>query len=71
MKRIIFIEHKIEVFFLLCEVVEFCFTHSYPNSLNPFVPDASFLYPLKISENLTVFLMFSGSRERDYLEQMG
>ena len=27
----------------------------FPNFINPFVPNASFLYPLKISENLRVF----------------
>ena len=30
------------------------------NLLNPFVPNAPFLYPLKTSENLTVFLCFQG-----------
>ena len=29
-------------------------------SVNPFVPNAPFLYPLKTSENLTVFLCFQG-----------
>ena len=28
--------------------------------LNPFVPNAPFLYPLKASENLTVFRCFQG-----------
>ena len=36
-------------------------------SINPFVPNASFLYPLKTSENL----MFSGSREKVHWEQLG
>ena len=36
----------------------------------PFVPNAHFLYPLKISEKLTV-LIFSGGRERAHLERMG
>ena len=31
------------------------FEDNFVNALNPFVPHASFLYPLKISENLTVF----------------
>ena len=39
--------------------------------VNPFVPNAPFLYPLKVSENLTVFLMFSGCRERVHWKQMG
>ena len=42
-----------------------------PNCLNPFVPTAPFLYPLKTSENLYDFLIFSGSRERVNWEQMG
>ena len=29
-------------------------------TINPFVPNAPFLYPLKTSENLTVFLCFQG-----------
>ena len=28
--------------------------------IKPFVPNAPFLYPLKTSENLTVFLCFQG-----------
>ena len=36
---------------------------------NPFVPNAPFLYPLKTSENLTVFL-FLGGRESMHWEQM-
>ena len=39
-------------------------------SVIPFVPNAHFLYPLKISENLTA-LMFSGDRERVHLGRMG
>ena len=39
-------------------------------SFNPFVPNAPFLYPLKTSENLKVFLMFSGGRERVHWEKM-
>ena len=38
--------------------------------VNPFVPNASFFYPLKISENLG-FLMFSGGSERVHWERMG
>ena len=30
---------------------------------NPFVTNAPFFYPLKTSENLIVFLMFSGGRK--------
>ena len=30
---------------------------------NPFVPNAPFLYPLKASENPTVFLCFQGKRK--------
>ena len=33
-------------------------------SLNPFVPNAPFLYPLKTSENLMVFLCFHGVENR-------
>ena len=39
------------------------------NCFNPFVSNAPFLYPLKTSENR--FLMFSGSKERVYWEQLG
>ena len=38
---------------------------------NTFVPSARFLYPLKASENLKSFLMFSRGRERVHWEQMG
>ena len=38
--------------------------------VNPFVPNASFFYPLKTSENLG-FLMFSGGSERVHWERMG
>ena len=44
------------------------FSHS---QLNPFVPNAPFLYPLETSENSKVFLMFSGDRERVHWERMG
>ena len=37
--------------------------------VNPFVPNAPFLYPLKTSENR--FLMFSGGRGKVHWEQMG
>ena len=37
---------------------------------NPFVPNAPFLYPLKISENRKVFRTFSGGRERVHWERM-
>ena len=39
------------------------------HSIIPFVPNAHFLYPLKISENLTA-LMFSEGRERVHLGRM-
>ena len=39
--------------------------------INPFVPNAPFLYPLKTLENLNGFLMFSGGRERMRRERMG
>ena len=35
--------------------------------INPFVPDAPFLYPLKTSENITVSC-FQGGRERVHWE---
>ena len=41
------------------------------SDLNPFVLSAPFLYLLKISENLMVFLMFSGGGERVHWKQMG
>ena len=40
------------------------------HSVIPFVLNAHFLYPLKISENLMA-LMFSGGRERVHLGRMG
>ena len=39
--------------------------------LNPFVPSASFLYPLKTSENLRVFWCFQGGRKRVHWERKG
>ena len=36
----------------------------YNNLFAPIVPNATFLYPLKTSEYLMVFFMFSGCRER-------
>ena len=43
--------------------------------VNPFVPNASFLYLLETSEMLPSqpygFLMFSGGRKRVHWEQMG
>ena len=36
------------------------FLKTQPDAYYPFVSNASFLYPLKISENLTVFLCFQG-----------
>ena len=38
--------------------------------VNPFVPNAPFLYPLKTSENRS-FLIFSEGRKRVHWEQMG
>ena len=51
-------------------------------TINPFVPNASFLYPLKTSENLTVFWCFQGMKKgwirnewvntiKDFNEYMG
>ena len=40
-------------------------------TLNPFIPNAPFLYPLKTSEKPYDFLIFSGARERVHWEQMG
>ena len=37
-------------------------------TVNPFVPDASFLYPLKTSKG---FVVFSGDRKRVHWERMG
>ena len=34
--------------------------HSFANTFNPFVPNVPFPYPLKTSENLTVFWRFQG-----------
>ena len=42
-----------------------------PLRLNPFVPNAPFLYPLKTSENLTENFIFSRSRERAHWGKMG
>ena len=39
-------------------------------TINPFVPNAPFLYPLKISENRKVFLCFHGDRERVHWVRM-
>ena len=38
--------------------------------VKPFLPNGAFLYLLKISENLTAFLMFLEVRERMHWEQM-
>ena len=38
---------------------------------NPFVPNALFLYPLKTSENITVFWYFQRDKEKVHWEQMG
>ena len=35
-------------------------------AINPFVPNAPFLYPLKISDNLTVFWCFQGV-QKEYI----
>ena len=40
-------------------------------TINPFVPNAPFLYPLKTSENRKVFLCFHGGRERVHWVRMG
>ena len=39
--------------------------------VNPVVPNATYLYPLKISENLTVSRCFRGVREMVYWGQIG
>ena len=39
------------------------YSNSANNFLNPFVPNAPFLYPLKTSQNLTVFYKFRGQRK--------
>ena len=38
-------------------------SNSTNNFLNPFVPNAPFLYPLKTLQNLTVFYKFRGQRK--------
>lgn len=43
----------------------------YLSLINLFVANAPSLCPLKSSENLTFFRMFSGARERVHWEQMG
>ena len=50
----------------LIEVYQICFF-----LLNPFVPNAHLLYPMKTSENLNDFLMFSWGREKVHWEQIG
>ena len=42
-------------------------------NVNPFVPNAPFLYPLKTPENRKVFwcFKFSGGRDRVQWEQIG
>ena len=40
-----------------------CFTIVKFNVFNPFIPSATFLYPLKTSENLNVFWFFQGLGE--------
>ena len=56
-----FIEHvRATVFLHFEEVIA-------QGNINPFVPDATFPYPLKVEG----FLMFSGGRERVHWEQMG
>ena len=51
-----------------CEVsIQFLASQIIYTSINPFIPNASFLYPLKTSENRNVFwcfLVFSGGREK-------
>ena len=42
-----------------------------PPLFNPFVPNAPFLYPLKILENLKFSDVFRGGRERVHWKQMG
>ena len=40
-------------------------------TLNPFVPNAPLLYPLRTSEKPYGFLVFSGGRKKVHWEQMG
>ena len=47
-----------------------CFIRECILKNNPLVPNEPFLYPLKTSENLMVFLMFSRGRERVHWERM-
>ena len=56
---------------LICQKTVYIPDISISAHINPFVPNAPFLYPLKTSENLNVFPMFSESRERVHWEQMG
>ena len=39
------------------------YSNSADNFLNPFIPNAPFLYPLKTSQNLTVFLQIQGAEK--------
>ena len=42
-----------------------------PKSFNPVIPNALFLYPLKKSENLIIFLDFERVEIRVHWERMG
>ena len=64
-----FYERKIAEFLIMQNL--FVKMRGDPLRLNPFVPNAPLLYPLKTSENLTENLIFSRGRERAHWRQMG
>ena len=64
-----FYERKIPEFLIMQNL--FVKMRGDPLRLNPFVPNAPFLYPLKTSENLTENLIFSRGRERAHWRLMG
>ena len=54
-------DFKVYFSFLILLIMDFCdLTGIDCNSFNLFVPNTHFLYPLKTSENLTVFWCFQG-----------
>ena len=48
---------------LVCSRKKYALTKQRKGLLNPFVPNAPFLYPLKSSENLTIFWCVQGYRK--------
>ena len=48
----------------LFQLIDLYWKIPYLLQFNTFVPNASFLYPLEISENLTVFWCFQGAEKR-------